>query len=842
MRSLVVFGRGGPRGPPSRPRYLLQPPPKLAYSIKSVLSGNPFEILATIPEKIQIELSSENHSKHNQTSVVHDKSKIPDSKLVPKTSKYSTLCSPAAPENNLGNLQDDTKDYTEVVRGRKKSQYFNKKIKQSKNFTQKLKESFHSKSMSFSPDSTIDTSVPLLNPPKEDLDSEQLSETMYISPMEMDDAPNDAQEEAPNAVDEFQLTPEDERALLDHDMSVPLQPPAQSSLQKSLNSHTVQPDIKRFFTSKSNVNIPRVPEPDKRAATNVEDFTTETDVPLTSTTPDVSAPPSISEQYEEKRKIPIRSVSRKEITCRFKIRIAGGTCNLPLLIKQVIKLYRGVDSSLSVLPIQNPSDDSLILDHEDLIPETEDELKQWVTCVVPHHERVHFTMRFALNKALSAISGPIFAWMKLNRSYVKMDSIRNEKIVTLGFFEGFHPDFQTRDTFKEYCYTHIMSKNTSLSSFTLEDFSVYPRAVYVGEAMEKVTTRAMVIEVGADHSSSVLSSLSSAFTDMYSDVTFVPFTKVDNDYQVLLKMAMLKQNTLLHSLKRKQIRGLINPYTLLEKKDGQQISLCQWLQSARNEFDPDTQIVKSVEKTKYNTSILYYGDNSDQVSNLCKDLKSNMSQHFLQSSIDKVFTDAYSPAPLNMSRIITDEETTWASIIKRKYLSNPHEDIVNATESPSAPPNKFRKSVYYGSTKKPSSLREDTHILENSPSSETETVSSFQSELSFRCNELEQKLQAFMHSQEKINTDTRIYVDNSIATMEENLNLQLQQNTDTIQHQISTLETNNNNQFSVIAQTLNSVAGNVNALLSNFNLINQNENSASTTITTKESVSDSGKY
>ena len=137
-------------------------------------------------------------------------------------------------------------------------------------------------------------------------------------------------------------------------------------------------------------------------------------------------------------------------------------------------------------------------------------------------------------------------------------------------------------------------------------------------------------------------------------------------------------------------------------------------------------------------------------------------------------------------------------------------------------------------------LKNPSHIQETSPS-ETETVSSFQSELSLRCNELEQKLQAFMQSQEKINTDTRIYVDTSIAAMEENLNLQLQQNTDTIQHQISTLETNNNNQFSILAQTLNSVAGNVNALLSKFNLNDQTENSVSTTITTKERVSDSGK-
>ena len=110
-------------------------------------------------------------------------------------------------------------------------------------------------------------------------------------------------------------------------------------------------------------------------------------------------------------------------------------------------------------------------------------------------------------------------------------------------------------------------------------------------------------------------------------------------------------------------------------------------------------------------------------------------------------------------------------------------------------------------------------------------------------HELEQKLQTFMQSQDKINTETKIYVDNSIATTVENLDLQIQQNTDTIQNQISTLEDNHNTQFSILARTLNSVAGNVNALLANFNSnSNSSRNSVSTTIATQEeSVSYSGK-
>ena len=445
-------------------------------------------------------------------------------------------------------------------------------------------------------------------------------------------------------------------------------------------------------------------------------------------------------------------------------------------------------------------------------------------------------------KSLHSISGPIFAWMKLNRSYVKMDTIRSEKIVTLGFFEGFHPDFQSRDDFKKFCLSHIKEKHSNLHNINLNDFSVYPRAVYVGSTMDKVTTRAMVIEVSAEISNQVLSSLSSSFSGMYTEVTFVPFTKMNEDYQVILKMAMLKQNKFLHSIKRKQIKGLIHPNMLLQRKDGQQTSLCQWLQSARDESNMETQIIRSVEAIRYSScNILYFAPHAERVLDLCKNLKENMEDHFPQSEIEKVFTDTYSPLPATLSRIITDEETKWANIIKRKYLPNPQDDILDPTERHSDPPSKLRKSVYYGTTKTPSSLREDTHVVvDKAPDSIS--VGTFNSDLSVKYQELEKQLQTLIASQEQDKNDTKTYVDNSIAAMEETLTIQFKNNTDTIQQQISTLETNNFNQFSLMTQTLNNVAGNVNLLLSSFNINEKSPSPSSTTIPATGNAEDSGKH
>ena len=862
MRTLVVFGRGGPRGPPRSPRYLSLPPPKLPFSASSILSGNRFQILASVPEQCEFEPELNTCDNFNfsyeEKSVVRTK-RIPDSQAGQHPPKYQNQPLLNAPEKSS---MKSSNEYITVVRGRKKSKFFNTKVQPSKQFMKKLKESVLPSSITKLPESEMNTSDLSPNPPEPNAHEHNFqhddSSTTDDLSMEVETNPNVTNPDVHSQTDDvdmpvdsstpnqegFALTPEAQDALLENAFKMSRK--EKSSLQKSLSANTVQPNIRRFFTSTKTTNIPSVPTVEQDSAMNVNTFTNAKTIHTNQDAPNMKIPPTLLEQNLEVSRIPVQTTSKKEITCRFKIRIEGGTCNLPLLVKQVVKLYRGVDSSLSVLPIESPYEDEYILDNEELIPETEDALKKWVTYVISHHERVHFTMRFSIMKSLSSISGPIFAWMKLNRSYVKMDTIKSEKIVTLGFFEGFHPDFQSRDKFKSFCLNHIQEKHPDLqSNFKLDDFSVYPRSVYVGSTMDKVTTRAMVVEVSVDHSSQVLSSLSSSFSGMYGNVTFVPFTKMDDDYQVLLKMAMLKQNKFLHSLKRKQIKGLVNPHVNLTKKDGQEITLCQWLQSVRDETNMNTPMIQSVEETRYSSSsILYYAHCSESIHTLCKDLKKNMEEHFPQSAIDVVFKDTYSPLPTTLSKIITDEEATWASILKRKYLPNPQEDIITSKDSPAVPPSKFRKSVYYGSTKTPSHLREDTHINVNPVSLDSSSVGSLTSDLSMKYQELEKQVQSILQSQEQAQNDTKTYVDSSIATMEENLNAQLQQNTDSIQKQITTLESASFSQFSVLTQTLNSVAGNVHLLLTNFNLNNSSTSSlpTSTTTTANSLAVGSGKH
>jgi len=122
-------------------------------------------------------------------------------------------------------------------------------------------------------------------------------------------------------------------------------------------------------------------------------------------------------------------------------------------------------------------------------------------------------------------------------------------------------------------------------------------------------------------------------------------------------------------------------------------------------------------------------------------------------------------------------------------------------------------------------------------------MGSLTSELSLKYQDLEKQVQSLIKSQEQNQLDTKTYVDNSIAIMEENLNTQIQQNSDKIQHQITALETSSANQLTILTQTPNAVAGNVNLLLSSFNLTGSPTSPSKSTTTPAVLLTEgSGKY
>ena len=98
---------------------------------------------------------------------------------------------------------------------------------------------------------------------------------------------------------------------------------------------------------KSIINTP-TSTPRKPTGSHIGVFTAVT--PEIQKVVDYSINPSITEQNESTARVPIKTMEKKVITCRFKLKIVKNACNLPLLAKQMVKLYRDADVSLNIIP------------------------------------------------------------------------------------------------------------------------------------------------------------------------------------------------------------------------------------------------------------------------------------------------------------------------------------------------------------------------------------------------------------------------------------------------------------------------------------------------------------
>ena len=604
------------------------------------------------------------------------------------------------------------------------------------------------------------------------------------------------------------MTEEEEEALLE-EFDVSTQEPP-SKLHKTWggppDTHqgtptSTQPTVHQTQPSSQSSHPSTATQPTQHAApvlptgTNIGMFTATKATPQGATN-DIHRAPSIAQQNAITNKIPVSSIVKNIITCRFRLLIKGNSCNLPHLAKQVVKLFRSADSSLHILPFNKSSDNNKVLDTEDNLPHDEEEIKTWVVKSQVVRDRLHFTMKFSSIKTIPALSKKIFPWMKANKSYVQMDKITDETISCLGLFEGFHPDFRNRDIFKKYIEAHIHKYNPTLK----QEISVYPRAVFAGAGLNKVESRAVVIEVASSMADYTLQALTHPFTDNYESVTFVPFTKTDETYSGVLRQVLIQQNTMLHHTKRKILHGLKNIEEHFTMLDGTVMSIRQWLLSAKSEEAKDNDpLIQHVDfTTKQSVSVLFDTKNEDILHSLLREIDQELVKYFPSEILGKVYekTQAHSRSTSN-ERTFTESEKLWAEHIKRKYAVNPQQCDQNDLVSP---PNKNRKVLYHGPSETPTQIQENTF----DPSPDSSAAS-----LEQRLSRLETQVQENNKHQTKLIEQT---IHSSMQSTEAKLVVQTKAHYTELSNKMQILESNTVNTFKSLNSNIESLSSNVNRL------------------------------
>lgn len=424
-----------------------------------------------------------------------------------------------------------------------------------------------------------------------------------------------------------------------------------------------------------------VPGPlDKNTSTNIGMFTTKV-APEAQYDPKMNPTPGTTNSSNNKRK----ELEKTTITCRFRIKIQQNMCNIPYLARQVAHQVRKADNGMTILPFEEDTSNDSVLDNETLLPDNEQDLKVWVANTYTYRDNVNFSMKFSVLKTFKTITNALFPWMSKNNSFVKMDRIRSEKIVTVGFFTQLHPDYHNRDDFKAFCKKHVPTKTSSSLS---DDISVYARSVYAGAGIHKVTSRVCVIECAVGDSDLISEAFSYALPERYKNVTFVPFTKHDDSYGPMLRAALIEQNLYLQNTCRLYVKGLTHIDKYVPTLDNDGVTPRTWLMKVEYE---GSIIIQDVERNDARASnILFHKNNENAVLQLYRRLPDALLTNFTQQVIDTFFSHDASSVPSRM-RSLTANETSYMETLKQRY-ANPQDSEMTHV----APPPQRRKTITYG--------------------------------------------------------------------------------------------------------------------------------------------------
>ena len=507
----------------------------------------------------------------------------------------------------------------------------------------------------------------------------------------------------------------------------------------------------------------------KPSSINVGMFTS---VATSNPKPDLSSPPTIAQQNSTGT-MKVSHIEKNIIIFRYRLKVTQSSCNLPFMVKQVTRMLREIDPSLHILPIDS-SNCNHVLDHEDNLPNEENALNTWVSDISTWKDRLQFTMKYAFIKTLPYLKGPVFAWMKANSSFVKMDKIDSADITCVGFFEGLHPDFRNRELFKQFCNTHVKNYMQSIDpTFTFE-LSIFPRGVYAGAGIHKKETRGVVLEVATDISETILQAFSQPFPSQYSDITFIPFTKTDETYSQTLSSIITHQNEMLHKTRRKILPELKDLYSTITTKEGRATNLHEWLSSASDPSIPNEKLIKSIDLTTKNSVCILFDEAHDNIiSKLLQGMHIQMQQCFPDTEIQKVLDPTRKISITTPTRVISETEKTWVDIIKRKYASNPQSTDMDSLNTP---PPKNRKVIYYGPCSKPAQLNANTFDIKS-----TETPSADTNDNTSRIEKLEKTI-------ETMATNQQAQITQSVSSMEQKLVLRINQNNDKINNRMDLIE------------------------------------------------------
>lgn len=443
---------------------------------------------------------------------------------------------------------------------------------------------------------------------------------------------------------------------------------------------------------------------------NIESLTSSTEMKQTVT---FNTPPDLKENKQQK--ITIKEQERHSYTARFKIHIVQDKANVGLILYQIMELWRNADSTSVLHNFFDEECANDMIDHENKIPDDEELLKKYMAGTREVKGKLLFALKFSGKCNMKYIKGQVYPWMAANRSYVTMDKLKSERIITLGFFTKVHPDYHNRTDFKASLEEMLMEQKIK------EKVNLYPRKIWTMNKGIRIVTRALVIEVPSYRREEISEVLITQKNQCYTSAEYVPFSNInDNAYEQMMANIFTTQNQYLHSLDQKTVYGVNNAQEEILTKRGIEITFQDWVEQLA--YDGIHFIDTCEIGQNGSLHIIYEKKYEHLIQKLFSSDMATTARDFFHEEVVKKIFGTNVPKVVG-TRQFTPSEIAYADVLKRKYVqqNNPNKDMEEQVHE-HHPMKLNKKNLYYSKFAKPNIMKQNTHEEDSRRESNMEQV------------------------------------------------------------------------------------------------------------------------
>ena len=366
-------------------------------------------------------------------------------------------------------------------------------------------------------------------------------------------------------------------------------------------------------------------------------------------------PPVNFEDNELKMVTP--TLKMQELTARFEIGVESkDKVSVPMIAKQIFGLFKVADRTCRLLPyFGTENEDVEAIDQHDMIPTEEKHIKQWVyNPRFTRPNKLTFSMRIESLQTIRHIKDTLFPWMQSNRSFVKIDKLRCKEIQAIGCLVDIHTTFYNRITIKSFIKEELKKLGYK------GEINLYSRHVWSNYNGERVSSRALIIEVNKEDRDSVVEAMVLIdITKQYKFGKFVPFNRADISDETMNKI-LLMNNNYHNETRKKTILGLENIDEELVSRSGRKTSIQRWIHGIQKK-EGNGLLFERVEVNVFDEVIaIFRSENTSEVYNFLSTIREQVKFVFPTfSHIDRVKAKAVSAFSSNRA--------SYAAVLTKHY-------------------------------------------------------------------------------------------------------------------------------------------------------------------------------